>query len=226
MNKKVFIFFPSEADNIILKTVDCWKKFFQLDSSGGWLAEEIEQIPFLSVAEIRQFWDNHSEFDFAVTVILGKKHQYRMGKNIFGEDSISIDTQSESVAEHIFYPTTVARKRIIIFDVVMSEDIWRLVDRQLTAFCEQRLSVENLNAYTAMIARGDYGDIFVKPKYFNSRNNFLYQVLLLYHENSDNTLSLVSIDGVIGKMKTSALRKIGFVCNSGRRLYSFPGVFL
>ena len=29
MNKKVFIFFPSEADHIILKTVDFWKKFFQ-----------------------------------------------------------------------------------------------------------------------------------------------------------------------------------------------------
>ena len=201
MIKKTFVFFQRESEEIYLKTIECWKCFLKLKTSGEWKEDEFEIIPFSSTAEIELFWNNSHSLDYALTIVLGECKQFHKRKNLLGEEIITFNVQSEHIDEHIFYPTTKAKK-----------------------FLNSQIKTNDL--YDDMIEKGDLGCIPVKPQFFNSVNNFLYQTVALYHNFNYVAPSLITIDDLVTKIESSKLKRTGFICNSGRRLFSYPMMYL
>lgn len=226
MIKKMFLFIQRESEEISSKTINCWKNFLKLKTSGEWQEEEFEIIPFSSAAEIKLFWNNSPSLDYAIIVILGKRNQFHKRKNLLGEEMITFAVQSERIEEHIFYPATKSKKSIVIYDTILSDNCFASVDMQLKKLQLLDSQIETNDLYTDMIEKGDLGCIPVKPKFFNSENNFLYQTVSLYHNFDYADSSLITIDDLVKRIKKSPLKRIGFICNSGRRLFSYPMMYL
>lgn len=226
MIKKIFLFIQRESEEISSKTINCWKSFFKLKTSGEWQEEEFEIISFSSAAEIKLFWNNCPSLDYAIIVILGKKNQFHKRKNLLGEEMITFDVQSERIEEHIFYPAAKSKKSIVIYDTILADNYFASVDMQLKKLQLLNSQIETNDLYSNMIEKGDLGCIPVKPQFFNPENNFLYQTVSLYHNFDYADSSLITIDDLVKRIKKSPLKRIGFKCNSGRRLFSYPIMYL
>lgn len=226
MNRKVFLFYQSEIAENASTTIDYWIKFFQLKTSGEWKAEEINTVPFSSLADVERVWNNSQSLDYAIVVVVGEKKQFHEKESRLGEKIIAVDCKFSHIDEYVFYPNKKAKKSIVIFDTPVSD---RYLDNICIQFSKLQLinsQLEHSELYANMIKKGDYGCIMVKPIVFHSADNLLVQMLLLYSNHKLETSTLLSIDDVIKKINISASIETEFVCRSGRRLYSFPMLYV
>ena len=226
MIKKTIVFFQRESEEIYLKTIECWKSFLKLKTSGGWKDDEFEIIPFSFASEIELFWNNTPLVDYALVIVLGENNQFHKRKNLLKNEIITLDVQSKRIDEHVFYPTSRAKKSIVIYDTILSNNYLESVYMQLKKLQSINFQIETDGLYANMIDKGDLGCIPVKPQFFNSANNFLYQTVSLYHNFNYVAPSLITIDDLVTKIEGSKLKRTGFICNPGRRLFSYPMMYL